>query len=101
MLMAGPTWFRVEQQLATAVAVQETYPYDTAAFRDVTTTRVNHSAIGGNIGADASWMFSPSLGAGVLARYAKGTVTLNAADGHDVSTDAGGLQIGAGVRIKF
>jgi len=62
---------------------------------------VNHSAIGGNIGADASWMFSPSLGAGVLARFAKGTVTLNAADGHDVSTDAGGLQIGAGVRIKF
>jgi hypothetical protein len=101
MLTAGPTWFNVEQQLTTSVSVDETYPYDTAAFRDVGNERVTASAIGGNIGADVSWMFSPSLGAGVLARYARGSVRLNAVEGHDVPTDAGGLQIGVGVRIKF
>jgi len=101
MLMGGPTWFNVDQQLVTAVSLQETYPYDTAAFRDVTGKRVKASAVGGNIGMDVSWMFSRSAGAGVLARYATGQVRLNADDGHSVSTDAGGFQVGAGLRIKF
>ena len=101
LVMGGPSWFNVEQQLVTTVSVQETYPYDTAAFRDVTTERVKASALGANIAADVSWMFSRSTGAGVLVRYAKGAVRLNAADGHSVSTDAGGLQVGAGLRIKF
>jgi len=101
LVMGGPTWFRIEQQLATSVSVQETYPYDTATFRDVTTERVKASAVGANIAADVSWMFSRAAGAGALARYAKGSVRLNAGDGHDVSTDAGGLQIGVGLRVKF
>jgi len=101
LVMGGASWFNVEQQLVTAVSVQETYPYDTAAYRDVTTERVKASAPGANIAADVSWMFSRSAGAGVLVRYAKGAVRLNAADGHNVSTDAGGLQVGGGLRIKF
>ena len=52
LVMGGPTWFRIEQQLATSVSVQETYPYDTATFRDVTTERVKASAPGANIAAD-------------------------------------------------
>jgi len=101
VLAAGPSWFKVEQKMITGVNVQETYPYDTAAFRDATTARVEDSALGGHAGLDVAWMLTPRLGAGVLVRYARATVRLNAADDHRVSTDAGGFQTGAGLRLKF
>ncbi|MEO5895067.1 MAG: hypothetical protein ABIS06_05150 [Vicinamibacterales bacterium] len=101
VLTAGPSWFKVEQKMITAVNVQEIYPYDTAAFRDVTTTRVEDAAVGGHAGLDVAWMLTRRLGAGVLVRYAQANIRLNAADDHRVSTDAGGFQTGAGIRIKF
>jgi hypothetical protein len=101
MLTAGPTYFNVEQDVVTSVAVVETFPFDTATFRSATTRRGKGSAAGFNVGADVGWMFSRSLGAGVLVRYSRGTVEFNVGDGHTVSTDAGGAQAGAGIRLKF
>jgi hypothetical protein len=101
LVTAGPSWFTVEQKLIAAVNVHETYPYDTATFRDVTTTRVDDSATGGHAGVDVTWMVSPRLGAGALARYGRANITLNAGDHHRVSTHAGGFQTAAGIRIRF
>jgi hypothetical protein len=101
LLTAGPSRFTVEQKMIIAVNVQETYPYDTAVFRDVTTDRADAAGTGGHAGVDVAWMLTPRLGAGVLMRFARATVRLNVDDDHRVSVDAGGLQAGAGIRIKF
>ncbi|MEO6213914.1 MAG: hypothetical protein ABIP65_09840 [Vicinamibacterales bacterium] len=101
LLGAGPSRFNLEQQVVTGIRVDETYPYDTATFDSVTTRRGKASGLGFNVGIDVSRMLSRSLAAGMLARYAKGTVDFNLDGSHPVSTDAGGLQLGAGIRLRF
>lgn len=101
MLMAGPSYFNVEQDVVTSVSAVETFPFDTATFRSAATTRGKGSAAGFNVGADVGRMFSRALGAGVMVRYSSGRVEFTVADGHTVSTDAGGVQAGAGIRLKF
>jgi hypothetical protein len=101
LFSAGPTYFNVEQEVITAVTVTESYPYDTAEFRGATSSRARDSAVGFNLGADVGWRLRRSMDAGMLVRYARGTMSFNVADTHDVSSNAGGLQVAAGIRIRF
>jgi len=98
---AGPSYFNVEQDVVHSVTVNETYPYDTATFGSAVTDQADGSSIGFNVGADVSWMFSKRAGAGVLLRYARAGIDLNAPDSRTVSTDGGGLQASAGLRFLF
>lgn len=97
----GPSYFKVSQDLVGSVTVDETYPFDTATFRSAVTDTADGSAIGFNVGADITRMFSRRAGGGLLVRYAGASVDLNAPDSRNVSTDAGGLQVGAGLRFMF
>lgn len=101
LLAAGPSYFTVEQEVVTEVTVDEVYPYDTATFRGVTTKRGKGSGVGFNVAGDLGWMFSRSIGAGVLVRYQGASVSLNVDGRQDVSSDVAGLQASAGVRIRF
>jgi len=98
---AGPSYFNIEQDLVREVTVNESYPYDTATFSSAVTDTVDGSGVGFNVGADLSWMFSKRSGAGLLLRYARAGVDLNAPDPRNVSTDGGGLHVGAGLRFLF
>ena len=100
-LMGGATYFRVEQDIVTAVNVDETFPFDTATFASADTTRADGTAFGFNVGADVSWMLNRRFGLGALVRYTRGSVDLNAGEGRTVSLDAGGLQAGGGIRFTF
>lgn len=100
-LFAGPTYMNVEQELVREVTVDETYPYDTATFRSAVTGRAKGSGVGFNAGADVAWMFARRVGAGLLLRYTRASVDLNAPDARSVSLDGGGLQAGAGLRFLF
>ena len=100
-VLGGLTYFKVDQDVVTAVSVNETYPYDTAEFRSATTARGSGSGIGFNAGVDLAWMHRPQFGFGGAIRYTRGSVDLDVAGGGNVSTDAGGAQAVAGVRIAF
>ena len=100
-VLGGGTYFRIEQDIVTDVSVNETFPFDTATFRSATTARGDGSALGFNVGADLTWMAARSAGLGVLVRYARGSVELNAGGNRNVSTDVGGLQAAGGVRFVF
>ena len=100
-LAAGPSYFDVQQEVVTGVNVSEEYPYDIATFRSATTQRGNGSGAGFNAGADIAWMFSRRLGAGALVRFARASVDVNVNGTRRVSTDAGGAQAAAGVRVSF
>ena len=100
-LFGGPSYFAVSQDLVANVTVNESYPFDTATFGTAVTESADASALGFNVGADVAWMFSRRTGAGLLVRYTGGSVDLNAPESRNVSTDTGGFQVGAGLRILF
>jgi hypothetical protein len=100
-VFAGPSYVRVEQDLIIGVETQESFPFDSAAFRSATIERVQGSGIGVNAGFDVARMLSRRAGLGALVRYTIAGVDLNAPGGRDVSTRAGGLTSGFGLRVAF
>lgn len=98
---AGPSWIDLTQDLVEGVEVNEVYPYDETTFRAARTRQASGSGVGVHGGADLSWMVTRRVGAGVLLRYAAASVDLNASPTRTVSSDAGGFQAGAGVRVLF
>ena len=100
-LFGGPTFFTVEQGLVTDVRFMHTYPYDGAEFSDAITASQSNSKVGFNVGADIAYYFSGHVGIGWLTRYSTATVGLPSVGGGAVSTQAGGLHTGGGVRVRF
>jgi opacity protein-like surface antigen len=100
-ISGGPSFFTVEQDLVTDIAVSQSYPFDTATFASATTTRAKASKPAFNVGADVMWMFAPNVGVGGIFRFSKASVDLDAPGGRTASVDAGGGYAGGGVRLIF
>jgi hypothetical protein len=101
-ISGGPSVFAVRQDLVSAVAYTESYPFDTATFTGATVTGVSATKVGFNVGADVGFKFSAHVGVGGLVRYTRASMTFplaNAVPG--VSADAGGLHAGGGIRFWF
>ena len=101
-ISGGPSFFNVSQDLVGAVTYSETYPYDTATFMAATVTKVTATKIGFNAGADIGVKLSKSVGVGGLVRFSRASLSFplpGAAT--SVSADAGGLQVGGGLRLFF
>jgi hypothetical protein len=101
LVTAGPSVLSVRQSLVTSVEFTETFPYDTATFRSATTKDATATATGFNAGADVFWMFSRNVGAGGLIQVARARVKLPVDGGRTISIDAGGVQVGGGLRFIF
>jgi hypothetical protein len=101
-VFAGPSYFRVRQGLVTGVTVTDVYPYDTATFASATTVEATKSRVGYNAGIDFAVALSRSAGVGILIRYSRADLTFDAPEGGSpVDTQAGGLQVGGGLRFRF
>ena len=100
-LFAGPSFIDVKQDVVEGVEVTESYPFDEAAFGHARVGRASASGLGGHAGADLSWMMTRQVGAGVLLRYSRAGLDLNAPASRTVSSDAGGFQAGIGLRAVF
>ena len=61
---------------------------------------VTESTIGFNVGGDAGYYFTRAIGVGVVARYARGVVSVPIR-GNTVTTQAGGFQVTAGLRLRL
>jgi opacity protein-like surface antigen len=90
----GPSIFMVSQDLPTGISVSEPGPTITS----VNISSVDNTTVGIHFGVDVTYLVTPRLGAGVIARYAWGSVDL---EGTDESLTVGGFQIGGGVRVRF
>ena len=98
----GPTIFMVQQDIVSRIDIAEPGPTVSAA----TLVREDKTAIGFNLGVDLNYFFrrkgtgllAPAIGAGLLARYAFGSVNLDSAE---ESLNVGGFQIGVGARLRF
>jgi Outer membrane protein beta-barrel domain len=95
----GPTFFSVKQDLVTRVDVTEGASGPVMA---PTSTELSDSAVGVNISADAAYMVTKNIGAGLLLRFARSTATLTAPEATgSVDVRTGGFQVGVGLRVRF
>ena len=100
VLAGGPSVLDIKQSIVTDVNFTEEFPFDTATYVGVDSQRVTGTKTGFNVGADVRWMFARHIGVGGLVRYSHATVDLTR-NGRTISVDAGGMQIGAGLRVTF
>ena len=100
-LFGGPTFFRVTQDMVSNVEVREAFPYDQAEYAGASVSTEHASRLGFNAGADAAYFFTQSIGVGGLVRYSQASVDMPLPDGSTASVKAGGVQAGAGLRLRF
>jgi hypothetical protein len=100
LVFAGPAYFDVRQDMATSIRFTEVYPYDSATFTGVDSTRVKGGAVGFTAGADIAYLLTKSLGVGGELRYSYASATLKPS-GQRATVALGGLQVSAGARILF
>ena len=99
-LAGGPSVLDIQQSIVTDVNYTEEFPYDTATYVGVDSQRVSGTATGFNAGTDVRWMFTRNIGVGGLVRYTRASVDLTR-NGRTVKVDAGGTQVGGGIRLAF
>lgn len=101
-LSFGPSIFSVKTDAIKGIGVTETgYPYSQVTAQISGTESLKKSAVGFNVGADVTYMFTPYIGVGGMIRYARASVTLDPSAGDSFKVNAGGPQVGAGVRFRF
>ena len=96
----GPSWFSVKQDVVTGVRWSESYPYDTATFAGADSAGSNESALGYNAGVDVGYYVTRNFGIGGLVRFSRARVSLASPSGAS-TIDAGGVQAGVGLRLRF
>jgi len=100
-LFGGPTYFRVAQDMVDGVNAEEAFPFDQAQYVSAAVTNEHASHVGYNAGGDVAFFFTRMLGVGVMARYSQATVQMPSPEGGTSPVKVGGLQTGAGLRVKF
>lgn len=97
----GPTFFSVHQDLVSGLTIAEQgSPTTGVIVSGIAKEKVSKGGVGFNIGADGTYMLTERFGAGGFLRYTGGSVDLAGAAG-TVTLDVGGLQVGAGLRLRF
>lgn len=92
MVLAGPAVARVKHEVLTDVAV------DTGSGQvSASLSTISRDLLGFQVGADVTYFLLRNLGAGGYVRYsgAKGNL------GPTLKTELGGVQYGAGLRVRF
>jgi hypothetical protein len=103
-LFAGATFFRVEADLLGKPTYDDVYPYDELTITSTPSVAVKESPTGFNAGGRLDYRFGSSrrFGAGVQVLYSTASVKLRAApEATEATFDAGGLSLGAGLRVYF
>jgi len=100
-VFGGPSVISVKEDSVKAVTATETGSPYTAVNLSASFESASKTAVGVNVGLDANYRVSGSLGAGFFFRYVTATASLPVSDGTTRSVKAGGPQVGFGLRYRF
>lgn len=104
LVFAGPSFFRLEQEVVSDVSIAEKAPPFSEVVVEPKRTVVKQNPTGYNVGADATYVFwqndSVKVGGGFFIRYATATADVQLAT-QSKPTKVGGLQFGFGGRFRF
>jgi len=103
---AGPSWFRVRQDLITDVSFTERYPFDVASFGDAVSTVGVGSAFGWHAALDLTYWLGGRVGIGSVVRYSGGHVLLDPGRpvgylAEPVAASQRGVEVVGGFRVRF
>jgi hypothetical protein len=100
-VFGGPSLFSVKQVFIWSVNFADVYPYDTVTVSNTPTESQFASKTGFNVGGDVTYLVYKQIGVGGLVRFSGVRVGFKTQDGTALSLKAGGLQVGAGFRVRF
>jgi hypothetical protein len=105
MLAGGPSVFNMKQELVRSIEFDALPGRSSLEFNRAVLARVRETVIGFNVSADITWALASHLGVGTVTRYSRANVTFDPGAETGVSRAiemrAGGLHIGAGIRLLF
>lgn len=105
VVQAGPTVAHIDQDIVGGILLTDVFPFNTITFASADVIRVKKTKMGYHAGVDVSWRVGGSLGLGAIVRFSRASMTLETtselAGARRLDLDAGGLQIGGGVRWFF
>jgi hypothetical protein len=100
--VVGPYFYKIEQDFVGTVDIVEgPPPFTTVTIRSVQPFVASKRATGFGAGLDGTYLFTPRIGAGAFVRFAGASADLETPAGNTVTVDAGGFQIGGGIRVRF
>ena len=97
----GPSFFIVHQDLVEDIRIDQTYPFDTAAFASAIATRHKTSGLGFNVGFDVTRLITPRMGFGAEIVYARAKLKFDTFSDPSRQFDVGGIRVGGGLRFRF
>jgi opacity protein-like surface antigen len=101
-VFGGPTFFTVEQDTLSNPQVAEVGPpYTTVNLTNVKKITTSKNQTGFNVGLDATYKITRNFGLGGFFRYSAAKVDMTPEGGTALEVEAGGMQFGGGVRIRF
>lgn len=104
MIYAGPSFFRLTQEVISEVVPNETGATASTITASIKTTERKKSVTGYNVGADATYIVwqndSVRVGAGGFVRFTQASTEVDMLSTPQ-PTDVGGLQFGFGARLRF
>lgn len=100
-LFGGPSWFKVEQEVAVGVRFDSEYPYSEALLTGPETRLHSGGATGVHAGSEIVYWFRPGSGLLGTIRYVHAPDEFELPGGERVDLDAGGLQVSTGIRFRF
>jgi Outer membrane protein beta-barrel domain len=100
-LSFGPSFFNVEHEFVGDLAVEEQdFPFNTVVIAPGAVRSESKTAVGFNLGAEATYGVTEMLGVSGFLRYARATASMPGTAG-DVDVKAGGVMFGIGARVAF
>jgi hypothetical protein len=94
----GPAYFSVRATVAEKVTYTDVYPYDTAAFGGITSSKHKISPFGFAVGLEVGRQLTPSASVVAQGRFSQASGDLDVS-GQKVGIKAGGAQARLGVRF--
>ncbi|MBD0324135.1 MAG: outer membrane beta-barrel protein [Aldersonia sp.] len=93
-LAFGPSIFLVSQDVPSAVSVSEPGP----TISSISVNSADATTLGFHAGIDVTYLVTPRVGVGGIARYSWGSADI---EGATDNLTVGDFQIGAGIRFRF
>ena len=100
-VLVGPTFYNIKQDFVDTVGVVETPPFTSVSINSVQQIEQSESAVAFTAGLDGTYRLTPRFGIGAFFRYSGASVDMELSGGNSVTVEAGGIQIGGGLRVRF
>ena len=100
-LSGGPSFVSYAQDVVTALALDELYPYDSVGLSRAITVERDGTAIGGFGSGEVYYTITRQFAVGGGARFSRAADDVETGTDQFVSIKTGGLQVGGGVRFLF